>query len=76
MEHTFETLLQEGDMLVFNNRRMLHGRKSFEIIAEDGARHLMGTYTNMDETLNQYRLLMRKYGWKSGMLNVGNGTEA
>ena len=76
MEHTFETLLQESDMLVFNNRRMLHGRKSFEIITEDGARHLMGTYTNMDETLNQYRLLMRKYGWKSGMLNAGNGTAA
>lgn len=76
MEHTFETLLQEGDMLVFNNRRMLHGRKSFEMITEDGARHLVGTYTSMDETLSQYRLLMRKHGWISGMLNAGNGTGA
>jgi alpha-ketoglutarate-dependent taurine dioxygenase len=76
MEHTYETLLHEGDMLVFNNRRMLHGRNSFELISEDGARHLIGTYTNMDETLNQHRLLMRKLGWKNGMRNAGNGTEA
>ena len=75
-EHTFEKLLQEGDMLVFNNRRMLHGRNSFQIIQENGGRHLVGTYTNMDETLNQYRLLMRKHGWREGMLNIGNGTEA
>lgn len=75
-EHTFEKLLQEGDMLVFNNRRMLHGRKSFQIMDENGARHLVGTYTNMDETLNQYRLLMRKHGWRDGMLNTGNGTAA
>ncbi|KAI2513838.1 taurine catabolism dioxygenase [Fragilaria crotonensis] len=76
LEHTYDTLLLEGDMLVFNNRRMLHGRKSFELSSDEGVRHLIGTYTNMDETLNQYRLLMRKFGWTSGMVNAGNGTEA
>jgi alpha-ketoglutarate-dependent taurine dioxygenase len=75
-EHTFEKLLEEGDMLVFNNRRMLHGRKPFEMINGEGARHLVGTYTNMEETLNRYRVLMRKHGWRDGMLNAGNGTEA
>jgi alpha-ketoglutarate-dependent taurine dioxygenase len=74
-EHTFEKLLQEGDMLIFNNRRMLHGRKSFEMVRDDGARHLVGTYTNIDDTLNHYRLLMRKFGWRDGMLNAGNGTK-
>eukprot|EP00545_Synedropsis_sp_CCMP1620_P000701 CAMPEP_0119004972 /NCGR_PEP_ID=MMETSP1176-20130426/1454_1 /TAXON_ID=265551 /ORGANISM="Synedropsis recta cf, Strain CCMP1620" /LENGTH=523 /DNA_ID=CAMNT_0006956733 /DNA_START=39 /DNA_END=1610 /DNA_ORIENTATION=- len=77
-ECTFETLLEEGDMLVFNNRRMLHGRKPFEITGSnggDGARHLVGTYTNMEETMNRYRVLMRKHGWRGGILNTGNGTK-
>eukprot|EP00055_Hartaetosiga_balthica_P013030 m.65210 g.65210 ORF g.65210 m.65210 type:complete len:542 (-) comp8145_c0_seq1:103-1728(-) len=39
--------LSEGDVLTFNNRRMLHGRTSF--LLNGGKRHLKGVYVNIDE---------------------------
>jgi alpha-ketoglutarate-dependent taurine dioxygenase len=56
-----ELRLNEGDMLVFNNRRMLHGRAAFAGGA-DGARHLRGGYVNIDEFANAYNLLKRAHG--------------
>jgi hypothetical protein len=66
-------------MLVLNNRRMLHGRRKFSAAegasVEDGRRHLVGCYTNIDDTLNLYRVLLRERGRAStSILNVGNGT--
>lgn len=96
-EHTWKYRLQPGEVLVFNNMRMLHGRHSFCMKANkdmdpthftlekddegDGVayRHLVGAYTNIDDTLNNYRAWLRQRG--GGMLskcgdipNVGNGT--
>lgn len=48
-----------GEMLVFNNRRMLHGRKGFELCG--GVRHLRGGYVNIDEFANTYNLLRRAH---------------
>lgn len=39
--------LQPGDVVCFNNRRMLHARKGFEL--NGGLRHLQGCYVNIDE---------------------------
>jgi len=75
-EYTWERQLKPGDVLVFNNQRMLHGRRGFDLAApsaaaaagntgggSDGAqRHLAGCYTNMEETLSKYRLLRRRRG--------------
>lgn len=47
--------LKPGDLVMFNNRRMLHGREAFGIKgASEGdgeatARHLQGCYINIDE---------------------------
>jgi len=78
-EYTWERKLRPGDMLVFNNQRMLHGRRGFSTPEgasfEDAQRHLVGCYTNMDDTLNSYRVLLREKGAAStSILNVGNGT--
>ena len=44
--------LQPGEMAVFNNRRMLHGRHGFR--QRGGARrHLRGCYVNIDEFANR-----------------------
>ena len=51
-------------MLVFNNRRMLHGRAAFEATA-GGGRHLRGGYVNIDEYANAVNLLRRTYGDRS-----------
>ena len=80
-DYTWERKLKPGEILVFNNRRMLHGRRGFSVskdaTVEKGQRHLVGCYTNIDDTLNSYRLLLRnhfKYDGTLPILNVGNGT--
>ncbi|KAL7531789.1 hypothetical protein ACHAXR_004237 [Thalassiosira sp. AJA248-18] len=77
-EFTWEHKLNPGDMLVFNNRRMLHGRRGFSAAEgtsfEESQRHLVGCYTNIDDTLNSYRVLLRERGSAAPLLNVGNGT--
>ena len=49
-------LLAAGDVMMMNNRRLLHGRNSFEITT--GQRHLQGCYIELDgPAILQRRLL-------------------
>lgn len=76
-KNTWTHLLQPGETIVFNNTRMLHGRRSFEMDSQGSSkRHLMGTYTNIDDSLNLYRTMLREMGLQSERIipNVGNGT--
>jgi gamma-butyrobetaine dioxygenase len=50
--------LKEGDMVVFNNRRILHGRTAFD--PTSGDRHLQGCYVDMDDFLAKLRVAMKK----------------
>jgi gamma-butyrobetaine dioxygenase len=78
--YTWELRLSQGEMLIFNNLRMLHGRRAFSIDkSKVGMRHLMGCYTNIDDTLNEYRVLRRRHASRvQGELpfvkSVGNGS--
>jgi gamma-butyrobetaine dioxygenase len=76
-ENTLEYMLKPGEILIFNNQRLLHGRRSFRLenqhvnqdtgkLVGSFGRHLIGCYTNIDDTLNEYRLL-RRFG-----LNTSN----
>lgn len=47
--------LREGDLVTFNNRRMLHGRNAFT--SQSGERHLQGCYLDVDTYLNKFRTL-------------------
>ena len=49
--------LQAGDVLVFDNRRVLHGRSAFD--PGGGARHLFGLYVDADEWRSKLRKLTR-----------------
>lgn len=73
-KYTWERRLEPGEILVFNNLRMLHGRRGFTFTGESGGRHLLGCYTNIDDTLNRYRVLRRKRSTGAPIRNVGNGT--
>lgn len=57
--YTWQQRLRPQQILVFSNQRLLHGRTAFSI-QTGNARHLTGCYTNVDETLQQYRLLRRE----------------
>jgi len=50
--------LNAGDLLVFDNRRVLHSRNAFSL--EQGHRHLQGCYVDRDELLSRIRLLERE----------------
>ena len=51
------TPFRAGDMVGFDNRRILHGRESFQ---SGGHRHLRGTYIDHDEVYSAMRVANRR----------------
>jgi gamma-butyrobetaine dioxygenase len=49
--------LEAGEVVVFSNDRVLHGRTGFD--PEEGHRHLQGCYIDHDEPRSRYRVLRR-----------------
>lgn len=49
--------LNAGDLVVFDNRRVLHARNAFDL--QTGTRHLQGCYIDRDEHLSRIRVLER-----------------
>jgi gamma-butyrobetaine dioxygenase len=69
-----ETRLQPGEILVFNNRRMLHGRRAFTLPG-GCARRLIGAYVGADEWRSRLSVLAHA-GHATGAFRVrrvGNG---
>lgn len=67
-----EFRLKPGDTMVFNNRRMLHGRSAFIASSPSSNRILHGCYINIDEFASRYQHLCRaldKHPWRG---SVGN----
>ncbi|GED22383.1 TauD/TfdA family dioxygenase [Halomonas halmophila] len=52
-----EFSLQPGEMIAFDNRRVLHGRNAFN--PNSGRRHLQGTYLDLDLLESRLRVLAR-----------------
>jgi len=50
--------LQAGEMMVFDNRRIMHGREAFD--PTSGGRHLRGCYVDHGEVDSRIRVLSRK----------------
>ena len=51
--------LAPGDLMAFDNRRILHARTAFE--PSTGERHLRGCYLDTDELLSRIRVLERRF---------------
>jgi gamma-butyrobetaine dioxygenase len=51
-------LLNAGDLVMFDNCRLLHGRTGFD--PSEGLRHLQGCYIDMDGPRSLYRVLRRR----------------
>ena len=49
--------LGPGELLIFDNRRVLHGRAAFD--PRTGGRHLQGCYLDKDQLLSRIRVLER-----------------
>jgi gamma-butyrobetaine dioxygenase len=52
--------LNPGEMMMFDNNRVLHGRTSFD--PSEGHRQLQGCYVDRDGPRSQYLVLQRKFG--------------
>ena len=50
--------LGPGDLVAFDNHRMLHGREAFD--PNVGGRHIQGCYVDRDEFLSRIRVLERR----------------
>ena len=53
-------LLKAGDLVMFDNCRLLHGRTGFD--PSEGLRHLQGCYIDIDGPRSLYRVLRRRLG--------------
>lgn len=58
-EQVLEYRLQEGECVIFNNRRVLHGRKQFDALG--GERWLKGTYVDSDVVRSRFRVLKKTF---------------
>lgn len=54
-EFEIRFLLEDGDLVMFDNRRLLHGRTGFD--PNEGVRHLQGCYIDVDAPRSLYRVL-------------------
>jgi gamma-butyrobetaine dioxygenase len=57
-QYEIRFLLQAGDLVMFDNCRLLHGRTGFD--PRDGLRHLQGCYIDSDGPRSLYRVLRRR----------------
>jgi gamma-butyrobetaine dioxygenase len=57
-EYEIRFLLNAGDLMMMDNRRLLHGRTSFD--TREGLRHLQGCYIDVDGPRSVYRVMRRK----------------
>jgi gamma-butyrobetaine dioxygenase len=53
-------LLNSGDLMMMDNRRLLHGRTAFD--PREGLRHLQGCYIDVDGPRSVFRVLRRRLG--------------
>lgn len=69
-----EMRYQPGDIVIFNNRRMLHGRNEFQIEGK-AMRKLVGCYVNVDEWKSTLAVLSKRYRHDKlqDYKRVGNG---
>ncbi len=56
-EFELRFLLKAGDLVMFDNCRLLHGRTAFD--AAEGLRHLQGCYIDIDGPRSRYLVLRR-----------------
>ena len=64
-EFEFRFLLNAGELMMMDNRRLLHGRTGFD--PTEGLRHLQGCYIDIDGPRSLYRVLRRRLGAASDM---------
>ena len=61
-EGIFERMMKPGECVIFDNRRVLHGRKAFEVADSGKERWLRGAYLDRDPYISKLRVLQQRFG--------------
>lgn len=61
-EHSLAHRLQTGEVVIFNNRRILHARRPFE--SSKRVRWLRGAYVDHEEVDSRMKVLFRELNLK------------
>lgn len=67
-EETVELDLRAGEMLIFNNHRLLHGRRAFD---PTSGRHVRSFHVDLDEYHSTLRAALRAAGRNDEWLRIG-----
>ncbi|GIZ40157.1 hypothetical protein CKM354_000350900 [Cercospora kikuchii] len=59
--HIHERLMKPGECVIFDNRRVLHARRAFDVGDVGKERWLKGGYIDKDPYLSKLRILQQKY---------------
>ncbi|KAK6186346.1 hypothetical protein SNE40_008398 [Patella caerulea] len=65
----FRVRLKPGDMITFQNRRLMHGRSAY--VSNGGLRHIQGSYINIDEFRSMLIYLQNTVGDGSPIRRIG-----
>lgn len=67
-ENEFRFLLEQGQLMMFDNNRVLHGRTAYD--PNEGLRHLQGCYIDRDGPESLYRVLSTRDESEAGVREV------
>lgn len=70
--HLVEFRMSPGTVSVFNNRRILHGRRPFSVDVPGEERVLQGCYVHADEFKSRLRTLCERFGGAERVRRIGN----
>lgn len=68
-ENIYERLMKPGECVIFDNRRVLHARKAFEVGDAGKERWLRGCYIDKDPYLSRFRTLSRQQSELDSLLS-------
>jgi len=64
-------ITKPGDVLIFNNQRVMHGRTTFDATVAE--RHMRSCHVELDEFYSSPRVLYRGFGREEANMNLPSG---
>lgn len=68
--------MKPGECVIFDNRRVLHARKAFEVGDQGKERWLRGAYIDKDPFLSKLKVLNDRYGAADGAQRESEDVDA
>jgi gamma-butyrobetaine dioxygenase len=70
-ENIHERMMKPGECVIFDNRRVLHARKAFEVADAGKERWLRGAYLDKDPFMSKLRVMAHRFSTPKDFVVVG-----